>query len=81
MGGIVCFCSMVNVACSHTAAVRPYMNSAMTEPLTVPEGLSTPQTSHEMDVPEEILMRVQQGSDADIPRSEGGEALPPGLSP
>lgn len=75
VGAIVCLGASANVACSH-ATVQPYMKSGMTAPMVVPEGLATPQPSHEMDVPEAILVRVP---DQDIPRAEDGEALPPGL--
>lgn len=75
MGMIVCLCASANVACSR-AAVQPYMKSSMTEPLTVPEGLGTPQASHEMDVPEAILSRIPS---EEVPHSGDGEALPPGL--
>ncbi|MBI1195133.1 MAG: hypothetical protein GC138_04745 [Gammaproteobacteria bacterium] len=75
MGAIVCLCASANVACSRQA-VQPYMQSRMTEPMVVPEGLSAPRASHEMDVPEAILSRIP---DEDLPRSGDGEALPPGL--
>jgi|GEM_PF-5766153 len=79
VGAVVCLCVTATVSCSRTS-VHPYMNSSVTAPLIVPEGLSAPRASHEMDVPDSVLMRSLQGDDADVPRSEEGEALPPGLT-
>ncbi len=78
--GAVFLCVTLNAACSNMG-VQPYMNSRMGPALSVPAGLSAPHTSDEMGVPEAILMRDSQGDDSDIPRSDDGEALPPGLSP
>jgi len=80
MGSVACLCVTLNVACSQTS-VQPYMNSRMGPPLMVPEGLSVPHTSDEMDVPEDILARGSPEGKTDIPRSGDGEALPPGLAP